>query len=137
MTMRLKKTLAAAMALLATVPAVATPAHAVDEDALIAGAIGFGVGTLFGGAISQPRYYAPQQYYAPQPHYYGAAPPVYYQPMPAYVQPAPVYVQPAMGYGYRPEPWSQEWYAYCENRYRSFDPSTGYFLGYDGEYHFC
>ena len=33
--------------------------------------------------------------------------------------------------------WSAQWYRYCENRYRSFNPRTGYFLGYDGEYHFC
>lgn len=33
--------------------------------------------------------------------------------------------------------WSPEWYRYCQNRYRSFNPRTGYFLGYDGEYHFC
>lgn len=34
-------------------------------------------------------------------------------------------------------PWSPEWYRYCDNKYRSFNPRTGYFLGYDGEYHFC
>ncbi|MEI2383725.1 BA14K family protein [Breoghania sp. JC706] len=33
--------------------------------------------------------------------------------------------------------WSAQWYRYCENRYRSFNPRTGYYLGYDGEYHFC
>jgi hypothetical protein len=128
--MRFKKALAAGMALLATVPAVATPAQAIDDDALIAGAIGFGVGTLFGGAISQPRYYAPQ------PYYYRAPPPVIYAPAPVY-QSAPVYAAPEVVYASRPEPWTAEWYAYCDGRYRSFDPNTGYFLGYDGEYHFC
>lgn len=34
-------------------------------------------------------------------------------------------------------PWTPEWYAWCARRYRSFDPNTGYYLGYDGEYHFC
>jgi hypothetical protein len=33
--------------------------------------------------------------------------------------------------------WSNEWYAYCTNRYRSFDPKTGTYLGYDGQRHFC
>ncbi|PTW58830.1 BA14K-like protein [Breoghania corrubedonensis] len=33
--------------------------------------------------------------------------------------------------------WSDGWYRYCESRYRSFNPRTGYFLGYDGQYHFC
>jgi hypothetical protein len=52
------------------------------------------------------------------------------------VQPAPVYVQPAPTY-YAVQPWSPEWYSYCGSKYRSFNASTGYFLGYDGEYHFC
>jgi hypothetical protein len=58
--------------------------------------------------------------------YYGAAPA--YAAGPAYA-----YEQPAYGM----QPWSDEWYAYCDDRYRSFDSRTGYFLGYDGEYHFC
>lgn len=36
-----------------------------------------------------------------------------------------------------PEPWTSEWYAYCSSKYRSFDPSSGTFLGYDGRRHFC
>ena len=35
------------------------------------------------------------------------------------------------------EPWSPEWFRYCGDRYRSFDPDTGTFIGYDGEAHFC
>ena len=35
------------------------------------------------------------------------------------------------------EPWSKAWFGYCTNRYRSFDPETGRYYGYDGEYHFC
>ena len=38
---------------------------------------------------------------------------------------------------YRPAPWTREWYRYCRNRYRSFNPRTGYFMGYDGRRHFC
>ena len=53
----------------------------------------------------------------------GRAPPVVYEPAPVYYS--------------RPDPWTPEWYAYCSDRYRSFDEQTGYFLGYDGNYHFC
>ena len=35
------------------------------------------------------------------------------------------------------EPWTEEWYIYCENRYRSFNPDTGMFLAYSGEYRMC
>lgn len=36
-----------------------------------------------------------------------------------------------------PEPGSPEWYDYCSAKYRSFNPDTGYYKGYDGEYHLC
>ena len=73
-----------------------------------AAAIGLGVGVILGSAFA-PRYYAPRYYYGP--------PPVRYD------------------YGLRP--WTGEWYNYCSSKYRSFNPRTGYFLGYDGDYHFC
>jgi hypothetical protein len=44
--------------------------------------------------------------------------------------PAPVYYS-------RPAPWTPEWYDYCGDRYQSFNARTGYFLGFDGNYHFC
>jgi hypothetical protein len=50
------------------------------------------------------------------------------------------YDRPAYGYGpvgYGAAPWSPAWYDYCSSRYRSFNPETGYFRGYDGEFHFC
>lgn len=37
----------------------------------------------------------------------------------------------------RIRPWSGRWYRYCAARYRSFDPRTGYYRGYDGRLHFC
>ena len=43
----------------------------------------------------------------------------------------PVYVRRSL------QPWSRGWYNYCRSRYRSFDPRTGTFLGYDGREHFC
>ncbi|MFK7902364.1 MAG: BA14K family protein [Nitratireductor sp.] len=35
------------------------------------------------------------------------------------------------------EPWSQEWFSYCKSKFRSFNPTTGTYLGYDGLNHFC
>ena len=79
-----------------------------------AGAIGFGIGALVGSALSAPRYY---------------------EPAPVYVAPAPVYVAPSPVVVY--EAWTPGWYSYCGQRYRSFNRQTGYYLGYDGGYHFC
>lgn len=85
---------------------------------------GLAAGAILGSALSQPRYYGQPRYYAPPPPPVYAAPPAYY---PA---PAPVVV-------YRPAPWSPAWYEYCSRKYRSFNPNSGYFLAYSGEYRFC
>jgi hypothetical protein len=74
---------------------------------------GLAAGAILGSALSQPRYYGPR-HYAPPPAYY----------------PAPVVT-------YRPAPWSPAWYNYCSRKYRSFNPNTGYFLAYSGQYRFC
>ncbi len=92
----------------------AAPAYAGGGDALLGGVAGFAVGTLFGSAVSQPRYYAPAPVYV--------APPVVYQPVPVY---------------YAPAPWTPDWYAYCARKYQSFDPRSGTFLGFDGYRHVC
>jgi hypothetical protein len=90
-------------------------------DALAAGVVGLAAGMIAGAAIASPP--------APRYYYYDDAPRrVYYRP--AYVYERPVYVG-----GY--EPWSRSWYRYCSNRYRSFDPQSGTFVGYDGREHFC
>lgn len=99
--------------------------HNNGGAAAAAGIFGFAAGALVAGALSQPRY------------------PTYYQPAPVYVAPPPPPVvyrpvrRPAAVYYAGPQPWTPEWYAYCDARYRSFNPRTGYFLGYDGQYHFC
>ncbi|MET0277599.1 MAG: BA14K family protein, partial [Pseudorhodoplanes sp.] len=36
-----------------------------------------------------------------------------------------------------PPPAGGDWYAYCASKYRSFDPASGTFLGYDGLRHPC
>ena len=85
-----------------------------------AGIFGLAAGALLGSALAQPRYY----------HY----------------EPAPVYVAAASATGglsaragllSRPDAVDAGMVRYCGQRYRSFDPQTGYFLGYDGNYHFC
>ena len=40
-------------------------------------------------------------------------------------------------YGYRPRPWTPEWYDYCMSKYRSFNPETGYYRTYSGRLKFC
>jgi BA14K-like protein len=54
-------------------------------------------------------------------------------PREVYVAPPP----PAYPVSYGPPAWSPEWYNYCSYRYRTFNPRTGYFIGYDGYPHFC
>jgi hypothetical protein len=87
-----------------------SPAEAGRGHAWGAGLIGFGVGAIVGSALT-PR----EVYVVPPP-----PPPAYYGPV-----------------SYGPPPWSPDWYDYCSSRYRSFDPRTGYFMGYDGVPRFC
>jgi BA14K-like protein len=84
--------------------------HGGDGNALGAGLIGFGIGAIVGSALT-PR----EVYVAPPP-----PPPTYYAPA-----------------AYGPPPWTPDWYTYCYSRYRSFNPNTGYFIGYDGVPYFC
>ncbi|MGZ8416131.1 MAG: BA14K family protein [Methyloceanibacter sp.] len=78
-----------------------------------AGLVGFGVGAIVGSALA-PR----EVYVAPPP------------------PPGPAYYGPA-AYTYAPPAWTPDWYTYCAQRYRSFNPRTGYFVGYDGLPYFC
>jgi hypothetical protein len=87
-----------------------SPAEAGRGHAWGAGLIGFGVGAIVGSALT-PR----EVYVVPPP-----PPPAYYGPV-----------------SYGPPPWSPDWYDYCSSRYRSFNPRTGYFMGYDGIPRFC
>jgi hypothetical protein len=87
-------------------------------DALAAGAIGLAAGALIGGALAQPR-----------------EPDVIYRDYDD--RPLRVYREvPVRAYG-GAEPWSREWYRYCGSRYRSFNPETGTYRGFDGLDHFC
>ena len=93
-----------------------------DRDAVIGGALGLATGVIIGGALaSQPRYSEPR--YVEPDYYPEPEPRVIYRRQPVY---APSY-----------EPWTQGWYDYCSRRYRSFNPQSGTFVGYDGREHFC
>lgn len=66
-------------------------------------------GAIVGGALAAPYYYG-------EPHYYPPA---------------------AYGPGYYPAPGVGVDASYCASRYRSYDPATGTYLGYDGVRHPC
>jgi hypothetical protein len=108
--MTFTKTIAAAAAIAVGALLFTAPAKAGSEDAIIAGTIGFAAGTIFGGAMAQPGYYA----YPPPP--------------------PPVYVAPVM---YVPQPWTPQWYAACHAKYISFNPATGMFKAKGGKWKFC
>ena len=95
-----------------------------------AGLIGLGVGLAVGSALAAPVYVGPPPVYAPPPPPPGAYGPDAYGPD-AY---GPDAYAPA---AYGPGPGSEDWYAYCQQRYRSFNPQTGTFTGYDGLQHPC
>jgi hypothetical protein len=82
---------------------------------------GFAAGAVIGGALAAPYYYG--GYYP-----YGA----YYSP--PYPYPAAGYYGGPPGYG---GPAGGDASAYCAQRYKSYDPGTGTFLGYDGARHPC
>jgi BA14K-like protein/Glycine zipper len=46
--------------------------------------------------------------------------------------------QPVYDAGYdAPEPWSEEWYDYCADKYRSFNARTGMYLTSTGQRRLC
>lgn len=76
---------------------------------------GLAAGAIIGGALAAPYYYGPGYYGAP---YYPA--PAYYGPPPGYYADAPVGDV-----------------SYCMQRFRSYDPRTGTYMGNDGHRHSC
>jgi hypothetical protein len=98
----------AAAAVAASLLASPTPALARNNTGAIIG--GIAAGAIIGGAIAS----ANRGYYAPAPGYY-APPPAYYGPAPGYYAPPP-----------------GDAVSYCMQRYRSYNPNTGTFIGYDG-----
>ena len=86
---------------------------------------GAAVGVAGGLLINRPP--PPRVYYAPAPPpvvYYPAPAPAYYPPPP----PPPVYYDRG---------WTEAHIEWCIDRYRSYNPATNTFIGYDGYYHEC
>jgi hypothetical protein len=90
---------------------------------------GLATGLIVGGAIAASQY--PYYGYGYGPYPYGG----YYAPAPVYAAPPPGYGAPP-AYG-APAPVAGDAVAYCSRRYRSYDPASGTFLGYDGQRHPC
>ncbi len=104
-------------------------------------------GYTYAPAVVAPGYYAAAPGYA-VPGYYNAAPydnppPSYYNAAPAqidydtlprstYAPPAPAYSTTVVQNGS-----SAMTVASCEARFRSYNPSTGMYTGYDGRQHPC
>lgn len=103
--------------------------HNNGDAAIVGGALGLATGLVVGSAIAnQPRYYDEPRYIDPpyEPEY--EAVPVYRAP-----PPPPYYAPVRAGL----EPWTPQWSRYCSYRYRTFDPSSGTYVGNDGREHFC
>jgi hypothetical protein len=82
-----------------------------DDDITI-GILGLAAGAIIGGAIVEDRRY-------------DTPPPPRFRP-------------PVREYRHSfIRPWSPDWYRWCSNRYRSFNPRTGTFIAYDGVRQFC
>lgn len=80
-----------------------------DDDIAI-GILGLATGAIIGGVIADEHRYPPPPRYSP----------------------------PLREYRYSfIRPWTPEWYHWCSSRYRSFNPRTGTFIGYDGVRNFC
>ena len=99
-----------------------------------AGLVGLGVGLAVGSALAAPPVYVappPPYAYVPPP----PPPPVAYGPGP--YAPGPYVEEPYAPAAYAGGPGGQDWIAYCSSKYRSFNPATGMYTGYDGRQHPC
>ncbi|ATP12654.1 hypothetical protein BHOIPH791_11460 [Bartonella henselae] len=105
-------------------------------DALASGIIGLAAGTILGNVLKKPE--QPKIIYQTVPQsrvIYQEIPQVVYQQIP---QNQVIYeVQPTGTYQPIQQPWTTDWLQYCKKKYRSFNPKTGTFRGYDGLDHFC
>ena len=83
---------------------------------------GLAAGAIIGGALAAPYYYGGGYYGGP--YYYGGGP---HYAAPAYE------VEP----GYYEEGGGGGGVEYCMRRFRSYDPRSGTYIGYDGQRHPC
>jgi len=120
------KGIAMAAALSVGALAISNPAEARSNvPAIIAGVA---AGAIIAGAVTRHN----RPYYNHHRPYYGHHSSYYYAPAPHYYAPPPTVV-----YSYAPPPWTGEWYAYCAQRYRSFDARSGTFQPYYGPRRLC
>jgi len=116
--MQYRKTAIALLAATATVVAAVSPASAAWRHRHHHGwgwggaGIGFATGALVGSALASPYYYGGRYAYGPGPYVVDEGP-----------------------YAAAPRYSSDD--AYCSRRFKSYDPSSGTYLGYDGERHPC
>lgn len=116
------KGIAVAAALAVGPLALSNPAEARSNvPGIIAGVA---VGAIIAGAVTRHN----RPYYRDHGHSTH-----YYAPAPRYYAPPP----PTVVYSYAPRPWSGEWYAYCAQKYRSFDARSGTFQPYHGPRQLC
>lgn len=94
--------------------------HRDDGDAAAAAIIGLAGAAILFGALSNANPPVREYRVAPNPY-----------------PPAPARGPNVITYESRLQPWSPGWYRWCDARYRSFNPQTGTFRGYDGLDHFC
>jgi hypothetical protein len=100
-----------ATTVLVAIVALSLQAPAEAGNGVAAGLVGFGIGAVVGSTL------APRE--------------VYVVPTPP---PAAYYYGPV---AYGAPPWTPDWYTYCAQRYRNFNPHKGYFVGPDGQPYFC
>ena len=108
--------------------------HRSDADALALGVIGLATGVIVGSALANQPRSTGRVYIDPPPSVYDDE--VYY----AYDDFPPPPRSHRRTHNVRShsvEPWTGAWYDYCSQRYRSFNPRTGTFIGFDGRTHFC
>jgi hypothetical protein len=104
--------------------------HTEDDDAAaaVAGAvIGLAIGAIIASEANRHDHRANRY----RSH---ATPP---QPAPRQQSRASVGNQVARQSTIAPEPFTDAWYEYCADRYRSFDPATGTFQPYEGPRKLC
>ena len=120
--MRKMTSIAAALALAVSTMTFSAPAARADaDDAIIAGAAGFALGTFL-GAAARPHH--PAYVHYRHPHVYH---PHVYRPR--------VHVHRPVVRVYRP--WTRPWFHYCAAKYRSFNRHTGYYVTFGGHRRFC
>ncbi|HMN87201.1 MAG TPA: BA14K family protein [Bauldia sp.] len=92
---------------------------------IINGGKGAGTGAIIGGAGGAVVGGSTWQKFYNQKYYQCInSGPAYAPP-----QPQPIYGVPPVG--------SNAWKQQCSYKYKSFNWNTGYYLGYDGQYHIC